>query len=220
MTYFLGLAGKKGSGKDTAASGLAVRLNKEGIATSITHFADPLKEICHILFGVSKDLLWGTDEDKSKLTSLKWGDLVEDAAFDFYANETQRALLSTFDDHNYKDQFLTVRELLQFIGTNVFRNKVKSDIWASTPFVRDWKSQQLVIIADVRFPNEIEKIYKNSGIVLNIRRDTGNELSHESERALDKYPFEEYNVYYNNGSIIDLHNWVYDKTKLSFPELF
>ena len=201
MVKFLGLAGKKGVGKDEAARVLAVKLNQEGIATSITHFADPLKRLCHDIFGIPNELLWGSDEDKNTLTSVPkpivgWGKSSEQA------------------------EFFTVRELLQYIGTDLFRNQLQSEVWANTPFVADWKSQDLVIIADVRFPNEVEKIREHGGAVFNIRRSGITTSSHLSEIALDNYQFDEHNIYMNTGTLQELHNWVYNKTRLSFPELF
>ena len=105
------------------------------------------------------------------------------------------------------------RELLQWFGTDVVRNNYE-DTWVDMMFalLKGIRSEyDCVIIPDVRFPNEIEKIKNNfKSVTLRIvRNNEKNELSndekkHLSETALDDYEFE--HVIFNNGTIDELKN--------------
>ena len=97
----------------------------------------------------------------------------------------------------------------QIIGEGL-RNLVGPNVWI-TPVIQH--PAALKIISDVRYPNEVTEIEKAGGIVLRIHRplkerlealkgDTRN-LEHESETALDNYPFK--HVIENIGTIEELH---------------
>jgi len=49
----------------------------------------------------------------------------------------------------------TVRKLLQFVGTELFRTHVDQDVWVKNVVLRA-KQKRLAVISDVRFPNEVE----------------------------------------------------------------
>ena len=51
----------------------------------------------------------------------------------------------------------TVRKLLQFVGTDLMRNQIDEDIWVKNAVSRVRKGT-LMIISDVRFPNEIDLV--------------------------------------------------------------
>lgn len=61
----IGLAGKKGAGKDTLAESLG-----DAMAQRFA-FADELKETVHTLFDIPRELLWGTQEEKEYRTSVR-----------------------------------------------------------------------------------------------------------------------------------------------------
>ena len=66
----IAIHGFKQSGKDTLADLLVSEYGFKKIA-----FADKVKEVLHLLFGVPKEHLWGSDEDKQKLTKVAWDHL-------------------------------------------------------------------------------------------------------------------------------------------------
>jgi len=84
----------------------------------------------------------------------------------------------------YKHEF-TPRELMQFIGTDLFRDKLLNNIWVNALFA-DYQSKTIIdknitkgfpkveypnwIITDVRFPNELQDIKERNGIVIRINR--------------------------------------------------
>lgn len=87
---------------------------------------------------------------------------------------------------------MTVRQALQFIGTDVFRG-----LWPDT-WVNAWKhrlppldgptSPGTILVGDVRFPNEVEAIQQLGGKVIRLTRAPfANEDQHSSETALDAW---------------------------------
>ncbi len=118
----------------------------------------------------------------------------------------------------------TYRELLQIIGTDVGRNRVKQDIWIKNLLEDYQKAVVLVqsgdeyeyfiegkgkvayapkwLITDVRFPNEIQAIKEEQGIVIKVLRDIDSD-DHESEEALNNYHGYDY-VIRNFGCLKDL----------------
>lgn len=103
------------------------------------------------------------------------------------------------------------RELLQHFGTDVVRKNYQ-DTWVDmmVALLKGIHTEyDYVIIPDVRFPNEIEKIKENFDcITLRIVRSnfetvlSKEEQEHVSETALDDYEFE--HVIFNNGTLDDL----------------
>lgn len=85
------------------------------------------------------------------------------------------------------------RELLQKIGTEMFRNNLHTDFWVYTLMrkIKELPDEiQYVIIPDVRFPNEYEAIINNGGYVIRVIRPGHESLdNHPSEIALDNHSF-------------------------------
>lgn len=177
----IGISGKAGSGKDTAAKMLEVLyanpdISYEDFANKryknfadilIVHFADALKEAAQVLFRLGE---WETNTQEGKKTTINWIGK-------------------------------TVRELLQGIGQGL-RDAIDFDIWVKILFANT-KGWSNYIIADVRYPNEIKAIKERNGILLRIDRKGAGAGNHSSETALDNY--KEWDVHIeNNGSIEDL----------------
>lgn len=135
----------------------------------IYHFADPLKEMAINLFGLSYKQVYGTDEDKNSLTHLVW--------------ENMPACPPD------KTGNMTARDFLQHFGTNIVR-KIYNNAWVNATINRiTTEDSELSIIPDVRFPNEVNAIKDNGGIVIRLTRDLYHS-PHDSECALDKELFD------------------------------
>ena len=227
MAKFITLSGKKQVGKDSSAkiirqyltsSSFTFALDAEGeinltsstgrgllgefghMKVHIVHFADALKKACHVIFGIPLEDM-ETEEGKQKVTHVKWPIPEHQSIQDRSIVVGYRPYLGATPT-----SFMTVREVLQFVGTELFRNQMDPDIWVESVFRQPWKEDDVVIIADARFPNEADIAVKH-GLLINVERATGLEGDgHKSETALDDYIDYHYSID-NNGSVDDLvHN--------------
>lgn len=132
------------------------------------NFADSLKDMCINLFGFTYDQAYGTNEQKNeKVKHLLWTNMPREKV----GKKAPKGEMSA-------------REFMQFFGTEVMR-KMHDDVWANACLNKITKEgSDLAIIADVRFPNEVEAITKAGGKVLRLERNV-HEDNHDSETALD-----------------------------------
>lgn len=88
-----------------------------------------------------------------------------------------------------KTGFMTVREFIQALGTEVFR-KIKDDIWVERA-MRDIEAEQpmYATISDMRHPQELEAVRARGGKTIFL---TGGEEGddHSSENQFDKMAFD------------------------------
>jgi len=134
----------------------------------IYHFADPLKEMAINLFGINADHVYGTNEDKEKLTDLEWKNI---------------------PGSTKKSGNPTAREFLEHFGTKIIR-KIRNDAWANYSINKILREgTEIAIIPDVRFPNEVDAIKKHGGVVIRLTRDIFHSEA-EAESALDNEVFD------------------------------
>jgi hypothetical protein len=126
---------------------------------------------------------------------------------------------------SYEDAFFhkppSVRKWLQEEGTERGRDVYGENIWCNTLLTRlrraaaTWGLQRFVV-SDVRFPNEVNFVLDNGGIVLRIeapQRYALNGMSeearqHRSERALDDFPVQRYTgLLFNDPEYADSVEW-------------
>lgn len=121
-------------------------------------------------------------------------------SFAFYLKEVVAACFDdtivrygkTYDTDEGKSDVLpchkTVREVLQIVGTDMFRS-LDSKCWIR-PFekwCRNVSDCSLIVVPDVRFPNEVRCIRDLGGVVIRLlRAPFGDVDKHESETALDE----------------------------------
>lgn len=139
----------------------------------------------------------------------------------------------------YKTHKITVRQALQLIGTNLFRDKFHPNCWVNSlfsdyksiikfkkgspyasikemstfEFQKKWKDEEVYpnwIVTDLRFENEAQAIKDRGGILIRINRSYSIGVQeHKSETALDNYKEFDY-IIDNSGSIEDLIRKVKD----------
>lgn len=177
MTKIIAFAGRKQSGKTTCSEAVLSYVN--GLVDNfnsgkIYNFADPLKQdICINILGMTYDQCYGSDQQKNELVNCWWD-----------------------------GRQLTAREVMQFVGTNIFR-KMQNNVWADATINKIMAEQPSVaIIADCRFPNEVTAIKNAGGIVIKLMRNPYNS-DHESEIALDQnnYDYSNFDLVIHNDSI-------------------
>jgi hypothetical protein len=165
MTKIVAFSGRKQSGKSTAGEYIEklIKKNSLPISCKLYSFADPLKQdICINLLGLSYNQCYGTDEEKNSLTDIKW---VNIPGYD-------------------KDEFMTAREVMEIIGTGIFR-KIKYNIWVDATINKIKKDNfDLAILLDNRFPNEVDSVLNNEGLVIRLTKNPFNSSS-KPETALD-----------------------------------
>lgn len=114
---------------------------------------------------------------------------------------------SQFEDQLFKTKQLpgwdmTVRELLQRLGTEAIRNNLHENAWVNALFA-DYNQYCNWVVTDVRFPNEAQQIKDNGGVIVRINRTGYGPINnHPSETALDDWDFDYYIE--NNGTLEDL----------------
>lgn len=207
----LGISGKKQSGKDTIGKYLVEALSERNIKVKVYSFADSLKKLCMEVLGLSYEQCYGSNEDKNTPTIYKWENLPLDIRNKYSLEEKVYGKQSHVEFP--KKGFLTAREILQIVGTDLFRKMLAPDIWVKATF-REIKKQCLdvAIIADVRFPEEVEAISSEGGYIVRLNRTIYKDY-HESERALDHFDFNRPNIMMvdNQNKTIDEQNQiVYD----------
>lgn len=177
----IGICGKKSHGKDTTA-----KILQHMFPGAVKYaFADPLKKGIQAWFDFSDEQIYGTEKE-------------------------------TIDDR----YGVSARSVLQLIGTDWVRNRLHSDLGIILPHSL-WierfhqfmmaNKQGVVIISDVRFPDEVEALAKYKGaIILSVDRSQHIESidNHASENTeLVKKKGIELNVLVeidNNKSLSDL----------------
>lgn len=130
-------------------------------------FADYLKDICMNLFDFRYEQVYGTDDDKNTLVNINWESM----------------------PYSKKKGKMTSREFMQHFGTNIVR-KLKDDAWVVNTIRRIVsEDSEVSIIADVRFPNEVNAIKNAGGVVVRLTRNIFGD-DHKCESSLDQNNFD------------------------------
>ena len=145
------------------------------------NYADPVKDMCINLFGFTYEQAYGTDEQKNQtLPDIRWEDMPRFQNM----NLMVKMPIDARKSWDWREGEMTAREFMQFFGTDVMR-KIHPNVWTNACLNKIKKEDsKLSIVADVRFPNEVEAINKAGGKVLRLERDVHQD-KHVSETALD-----------------------------------
>ena len=153
-------------------------------------FADPLKNVCSILFNYPYLILLGAGHNERK----------------------QRETLKT-KEYNICGS-LTGRQLLEYVGTDVFRNHYDDDIWInlmSNKCKNYLHNGYSVVISDLRFPNEKNMLLSMRGKLILVYRDV-KELEpidrnlHPSKWLYQTFLSDVSHTIVNDGTLNDLRN--------------
>ena len=211
MTKIVGIAGRKGAGKDTAAN---VLVEERGYVN--VKFADGIKKAAAIFFescGVDPDTierLINGDLKETPLDFLEGQSSINgfDGSWAIHADSIGNILGLTTDEVDGMSvppfEGNTSREFQQFFGTEIGRNLVGDTVWTDQALAQAAQYEK-VVISDVRFPNEIDAIRDAGGFLMRVERDTGStEFSnHPSEQFIDT--LDVHLVIDNNHTLNDLY---------------
>ena len=131
-------------------------------------FADSLKDVCSHLFGLTTEQLYGSNAEKNTLTKLIWKDMP--GLPPKKTVETLKKLGFNLAESWTLDDFMSAREVLQYLGTEIFR-KIYNNVWVDATLKnikRD--NSELAVITDCRFPNEVEGVQDSGGVAIRLTR--------------------------------------------------
>jgi hypothetical protein len=128
--------------------------------------ADTLKDMCVDIFGIPRNQCYGTDEEKNSLTDIRWENIPHTDG---------------------KSGAMTAREVLQHVGTDIFR-QIDPNIWIKSLLRKINKdSPEVALVCDVRFENEILGLQGAQGFIVGLTRDPyQNKDQHASEQEITK----------------------------------
>ena len=212
MKYVILLSGKINSGKNLYAEYLANEFKNKNVSVKQDLYASDLKNYSVNDFKLLGKILDDKVENVKSIIGMyfdpKFG-LPMDVK-DYIFNE-----LDTFKFHDFnffEDKTDITRVLLQIYGTDIARKRFDDHFWIKSMAKRiDNDTSDVIIVTDVRFPNEIDELsqyLKEKHVIVPVRIERGNEQQkhikqHESETALDNYKYWEY-IIDNNGTLDDL----------------
>jgi len=169
----IGISGLAGSGKDTFAKFINDKAIDDYRDVQLYAFADPLKEVCSVLFNVDIDRFYDRDHKETIIT--EW-------------NKSPRTMM-------------------QLVGTDLVRRGISDAFWIDRArSALNSAHASIFIVTDVRFENEAQFIRDSGGIMYHVKRDSVQQLDHDSEQVLDFYNNDV--LVYNNSSLSDLEKQV------------
>lgn len=168
----LGLNGQIGAGKDAVYERAALLAPDLGIANpERVAFADKLKTAAARALGVDVETLEEMKRDEKARVKLER----------FRAETSEHPA----DPPNFM-HFITVRQYLQYFGTEVGRETFGDTFWVDQALPLDLDHDgRLIIVTDVRFPNEATRVRELGGIVVRVTNGELNEEGHASEQILE-----------------------------------
>lgn len=225
-TQVIILRGKKQSGKSYACDFIQKNLRlKDGTEQAkIYSFATALKNFCIDVLAVPYDQVYGTDEQKNLPTHINW----------FSLPHTRSEIMDFRRACNAKhEHMMSGREVLQIFGTDICR-RLYGDCWVySTAKTISDERPKYALIADARFPNEIEFFnnikngpladsFTDDPIVISLLRNPLHD-NHYSEVALDGYDFSKFKRFHeldNSDMTIEEKNlWLGDVLDVELRDL-
>lgn len=228
MTKILAISGRKQAGKDTCFK----FLDQIVPGVQQFYFAEPLKRMCVDVLGCPEELVFGTDQQKNTLVPhllwenfpvLVWSSRTGDGPPNLLIGQPNWSLDSNkrfptlpgspgqpdrYAIHNgewyeRKSGPMTVREVLQYWGTEIFRHAYHN-VWADACIRSIQKSGcDLAVITDCRFPNEVDAVHGAGGKVVRLTRIVVPDDYHVSEVSLDqdRYDWSNFDLVLDNAQM-------------------
>lgn len=194
MGNLIGICGKSEHGKDTCAQLLQkICLEKYNIFAEIRSLGYFLREFVSCLTQIPIEKTLTHEQKANPPEKILFPLNPEETILNFYRKynytppesaKTPSEIWSLFTEFLKEER--TVREILQFVGTDLMRNHVDPKIWFQV-LENDWisKGRPLTIIPDCRYPNERDFILDKNGFTFRILRP-----GHLSEKCNPNHPSE------------------------------
>lgn len=178
-------------------------------------FAKELKDICMGLFGLTREQVYGTDEQKNTMVPhLLWENMPGVICYPNYV-ECGNATHSDIDPNKIgltirKSGPMTAREFMQFFGTEIMR-KMYEPIWTERT-IKNIKTEnpQISVVSDCRFKNEALAMKEQKAKLIYLTRSI-NQDSHASENG-----FEDFDDF---DAVIDNQNMTIEETTIELMKV-
>lgn len=182
----IGVIGKAGAGKDTLYEHIVSLAPSAGLTVHREKFAYPLIDIVSTMSGI-----FNPEYSHRDLFELR----------DFKEN---------FELFPSEYPFSTPRQALQYVGTEMMRNMVNENIWIDLMRKRllRYFKDDLVIITDCRFPNELDFI-NSIGNSVYVNRESRDgfylpQFEHSSENLAGNLSSSQVSaILHNNASLVE-----------------
>jgi energy-coupling factor transporter ATP-binding protein EcfA2 len=201
MFRFVGITGKCGSGKSTAASLLAAILAGTGReqVVKVRAIAEPLKALCSAAYDYPYDLNYeeggkrvvppwaaGAEADTPLITMSSFLETLTEgyrsaacpSDLEAELRRINESIAKKFGTIRGQGRPITVGRILQTVG-QTFRDEIGEDAWLNLFFenlqkeVRYAGKAEVVVVEDVRYENEAEALTAYGAKLLRVERATG-----------------------------------------------
>ena len=217
----IALSGVKGCGKDICADMLQYCLSVpkifrhywiyKKISTyvpkkwKILAFADPLKRMLSVLLNTPIEKFNDRSFKEDTCIDLKTLDYSL-AAFvknEYKLSDSKFSKLAKSLDPSLSQYHLTVRQLMQYFGTEICQTYFGKDIWINATMRN---ATEFTIVSDCRFIKEAETIKNNGGCIVYVNRPNTEFGQHQSEKEMSKMVKSKMYDYIieNDGTLEDL----------------
>jgi hypothetical protein len=167
---------------DNGRNYIEAKLKKDPNVETLS-FAGPIKEFCVNVLNLEYESVYGTDDQKNSVTQYVWENMPSgirgECGFE-------------------KSGSMTSREIMQVLGTDIFRNYFSQSIWIDCLINKVKKSDaDVIFVDDLRFNNEASALMKEDAMIVHLQRMWGQGGSHKSENGLDLSLFTGYPHFYS-----------------------
>lgn len=214
------MSGLKNVGKDTSAEMLKFLLNTPSFLHfywiykhfnflgnfgkwKVTSFAKPLKEVLSIILGVPVEKFEDRDFKENYCVDFNTSKIYKctDNNVRLLSDKNLSRLIDADSYHIIKTYTLTIRQCLQYIGTQICREFISDKIWINASLKGD-----NLIFSDLRFKKEFEELDYHKAFRILIERPGCEPGNHASEKQIMELKAEREfeGKINNNGSLKDL----------------
>lgn len=151
--HIIGFTGSAGHGKSTGARIMGEHMQSRG-TVHIKSFAGPLKQACAVIFGFNEEQLHG---------SLKEN-------IDDFWGVSPRTVMQRVGTEMFREGLQTTIPHLRLDGQTVWIRCMERSLEEILTTEMSSGTQQVVIVDDVRFPDEAAVINKWGGVIIEVRR--------------------------------------------------
>jgi hypothetical protein len=204
----IGLGAKGGIGKDTMGDYL---VQKYGYIKK--SFADNLKQCCHSLFRIDIESMYDQEKKAAQFrVPIIYGIYAHQAVLEWMIENLSgfTPKSSCIPDAAVNKHLWSVREVLQFVGSDIMRSHVPD--YHIRTCIDSMDRNRKYVICDARFPNEGDAVISAGGMCMRLDRKSiiqDEKLSsHISETAMDKWEKWSYIIDNNTDGLDFLYNKV------------